>query len=290
MTVVTPVFSEHRIPSGQGDLAVRDYPGTGPAIVLMHGFPDNQGIYEELIPHLTEAGRRVVTFDFLGFGASDKPDGAAYSFAQQQDDLEAVVDRLELNEVVLVPHDSSGIVAVTYALAHPTRVAGLCMLNSAYDASPLAVWPEMIVVFGDPSLSALAQHFAQSPAQFGWLLTWQQERFAQYLTPAQRDHFNAVIGPLIADNFMRQPSAAAAFMQMTSQFYAELHCNSARLGEVVALDLPVKVIWGTRDPYFSRESGEERAARFKHGSFRPIDAGHWLQSDEPALVAKEILS
>jgi haloalkane dehalogenase len=54
--------------------------------------------------------------------------------------------------------------------------------------------------------------------------------------------------------------------------------------------MPVKVIWGTFDPYLATPMGEERATRFRHGSFHPIPAGHWLQSDEPELVAKEILS
>ena len=54
--------------------------------------------------------------------------------------------------------------------------------------------------------------------------------------------------------------------------------------------MPVKVIWGTDDPYLTTTMGEERASRFRHGTFHPVAAGHWLQSDEPALVAKEILS
>lgn len=285
-----PVCVTHRVPSGQGDIHVRDYPGAGPTLVLMHGFPDHLGIYDDLVPFLTAAGRRVVTFDFLGFGASDKPAAARYSFAQQLDDLEAVVRWLNLGQIVLVPHDSSGIVAIDFALAHPRKVAGLCVLNSAFDASPLVAWPEMIILFADPSLAALARHFTESPAQFGWLLQWQQSRFAAVLNPAQREHFEQFIGPLIADNFTRQPGAGPAFVQMTAQFYAELARGSARLGEVAALDTPVKVIWGMADPYFSVAMGEERARRFKHGSFHPVAAGHWLQSDEPALVAREILS
>ena len=285
-----PVCNVHRVPSGQGDIHVRDYPGAGPTFVLMHGFPDHSGIYDDLIPFLTEAGRRVVAFDFLGFGASDKPAAARYGFGQQLDDLEAVVRLLNLGQLVLVPHDSSGIVAIDFALAHPGKIAGLCILNSAFDASPLAVWPEMIVLFADPSLAALARHFAESPEQFGWLLQWQQARFAAGLSPSQRAHFESVIGPLIADNFTHQPSAGAAFVQMTAQFYSELARGSARLGEIALLDMPVKVIWGTADPYLGPAMGAERARQFKHGSFHPVAAGHWLQSDEPALVAKEMLS
>jgi haloalkane dehalogenase len=69
----TPSFVEHHVPREQGKVYARDYKGAGPAFVLMHGFPDNLHIYDELIPYLVTAGRRVVTFDFLGFGASDKP-------------------------------------------------------------------------------------------------------------------------------------------------------------------------------------------------------------------------
>jgi haloalkane dehalogenase len=226
--IAAPAFLEHRIVSGQGDIYAREFPGAGPPLVLMHGFPDNLGIYDDLIPYLTSAGRRVVTFDFLGFGASDKPADAHYTFAQQLGDLEAVVEHLGLDQVVLVPHDSSGIVGVNFAIAHPEKTAGLRILNSAFDASPLVIWPEMIILFGDPQLAALAGKFATSPQQFGWLLEWQQGRFAESLPPAQREHFTASIGPLIADNFTRQPGAGPAFMQMTAQFYAELARNSGQ--------------------------------------------------------------
>ena len=65
------------------------YPGAGPAFVLMHGFPDHLGIYDDLVPLLVAGGRRVVTFDFLGFGRSDRPAGASYTFEGQVEDLSA---------------------------------------------------------------------------------------------------------------------------------------------------------------------------------------------------------
>lgn len=283
-------YEEHRISRGEGDIYVRDYGGTGPALILMHGFPDHMGIYDDLVPHLVAAGRRVVLFDFLGFGSSDKPDGARYDFAQQLGDLEAVVQALDLRTVALVPHDSSGIVGINFAIAHPDMVAALYILNSAFDASSLPHWPEMIILFADPDLAALASAIAVDPAQFGWLLRWQQGRFAASLSPAQRVRFEQVIGPLIADNFIRQPGAGPAFAQMTAAFHAELQLNSGRLDLLRTLDMPVKVIWGIADPYLTMEMGRERAARFRHGTFHPIAAGHWLQSDEPTLVAREMLS
>jgi haloalkane dehalogenase len=62
-----PSFIEHYVPREQGRVYAREYAGTGPAFVLMHGFPDNLHIYDELIPHLVAAGRWVVTFRFPGF-------------------------------------------------------------------------------------------------------------------------------------------------------------------------------------------------------------------------------
>ncbi len=63
-------FTERHIPRDQGRVYARDYDGSGPAFVLMHVFPDNLRIYDDIIPHLLRSGRRIVAFDFLGFGAS----------------------------------------------------------------------------------------------------------------------------------------------------------------------------------------------------------------------------
>jgi len=69
-------FTEHRIPRDRGSVYVRDFAGSGPAFLLLHGFPDNSHIYDDLIPQLVSAGRRTVAIDFLGFDSSDKPEGA----------------------------------------------------------------------------------------------------------------------------------------------------------------------------------------------------------------------
>src|SRR5215218_5649190 len=66
-------YNEHWVLRGTHRIYVREYPGEGPTLVLMHGFPDNLHLYDRLVPHL--AGRGVVVFDFLGWGGSDKPKG-----------------------------------------------------------------------------------------------------------------------------------------------------------------------------------------------------------------------
>jgi haloalkane dehalogenase len=285
-----PPFVEHYVSREQGRVYARDYAGAGPAFVLMHGFPDNLHIYDDLIPHLVAGGRRVVAFDFLGFGASDKIPGATYSFKQQLGDLEAVVAALKLDKIVPVAHDSSGPAGINFTLAHPQRVASLYILNSAYDDALAVHWPELVDLFATKSLGALSGAIAQNPAQLGWLLTWQQKQFVDALPETQQARFGAVIGPLIANNFMQSPSSGAAFVQLASQFFAELASNTTRLPELRALETPVKVIWGEFDPYITLDVGRNRASHFKNVSLHVVPAGHWLQSDLPAQVAKEMLS
>ncbi|QEX17972.1 alpha/beta hydrolase [Hypericibacter terrae] len=285
-----PTFSEHFFPRAPGRVYARDYKGAGPAFVLMHGFPDNLHIWDDLVPYLVASGRRVVTFDFLGFGASDKPAGAVYSFEQQMGDLEAVVRHLDLGKIVPVAHDSSGIPSLNYVLAHPAGVPSVVMLNSAYAEDSTVLWPEMITLFATGSLHELAMAVAESPEQFGWLLAWQQKKFQYPLPEAQRAHFNDFIAPLIRDNFIAQPGAGPAFVQTAARFFEAHAKNAKRLPELKALDIPVKLLWGQYDPYITVAVAERRKAQLKRASLTVIPAGHWLQADEPAQVAKAMLS
>jgi pimeloyl-ACP methyl ester carboxylesterase len=84
----------------------------------MHGFPDNVHLYDRLSPYLSPP-RRVVLFDFLGWGSSNKPSGYPYTTDNQVGDLDAVITQLGLGEVVLVAHDASGPPVIDWALAHP---------------------------------------------------------------------------------------------------------------------------------------------------------------------------
>src|SRR5512147_601830 len=117
-------FAEHRVHREKHHIYAREYVGEEPAIVLMHGFPDNVHLYDRLVPYLSPP-RRIVTFDFLGWGASDKPVGYPYTATNQVLELDAVVKQLPLERVVLVAHDASGPPAIDWALAQAERIAGL---------------------------------------------------------------------------------------------------------------------------------------------------------------------
>jgi 2-hydroxy-6-oxonona-2,4-dienedioate hydrolase len=83
---------ERRVGTPHGSIFVREAPGDGPAVVLMHGFPDDQRIYARLVPLLSP--RRAVTFDFLGDGRSERSDTAGFT-PEDRDRPQTVADLIE---------------------------------------------------------------------------------------------------------------------------------------------------------------------------------------------------
>src|SRR5205814_9694012 len=122
-------YTEHVVQRGPYHLYAREYPGEEPTIVLMHGFPDTLHLYDRLLPWLSPT-RRVVTFDSLGWGESEKPAGYPYTAANQVGDLDAVIEQLHLQQVVLVAHDASARPAMDWPLAQAFRLAGLVLVHS----------------------------------------------------------------------------------------------------------------------------------------------------------------
>lgn len=285
-----PIFRQRRVRTPGGELYVRDYPGRAPAFVMLHGFPDNLRIFERVAPLVAAAGRRVVLFDFLGFGASGKP-GGGYSFDQQLGDLLAVVDSLELDNVIPVAHDAGGPTAVNFALRHPRRAAGVALLNSFYANAETLRFPELIGFFAIASLSALSQHFLSNPALFAELLQFQRSQFRAGLARDEQAGYDEFLGPIIDDNFRRQPGAGPAFGQMTGQLLPEVARNDKHLAELERLDIPFRLIWGNEDPYLNVGVAEDLAKHLRTVTTTIlVGAGHWPQIDQPDEVARALLA
>jgi len=285
-----PSFTELRVQRDRGSLYVRDFSGSGPAFVVLHGFPDNSQIFDELIPHLVSAGRRTIAIDFLGFGASDKPEGAHYSFQQQLGDLEATVKSLELDKIIPIGHDAGGPTAINFALKHPERTSAVTLMNAFYGDAPGLRVPEFIELFSMKGLKALHQHFLASPQQFAWLLNFQRDQMQTGLTEAQKARYMKILGPIIDNNFRQQPSAGPAFAQMTYQLTDEVASNTARIIDFRRSDVPLSLIWGKYDPYLHVTAAEYMRSQARNATLHVLEAGHWPQIDEPAEVARLLIA
>jgi haloalkane dehalogenase len=278
-------YREHRVPRGVHRIYARDHPGEEPAIVLMHGFPDDLHLYDRLVPHL--APRRVVVFDFLGWGASDKPTGHRYTATNQVDDLDAVIEHLGLASVVLVAHDASGPPAIDWALEHPHRVAGLVLLNTYYARMPGLRPPEAIRVFSTPLVRSVARPLSRlfGDLVFRRMYRWQVGRF--FRDPEVREQFL----PLLYRQFTVSPSAHEAFFGLNRDLRSAVAAGTAALPRLRRFARPVRIVFGAADPYLNT-----RVARRFHASLPTSElflldgARHYVQLDEPQEVARLILT
>ena len=88
--------------SGNIDLYYEDH-GSGPPVVLIHGYPLSGRAWDKQIPVLLEAGRRVITYDRRGFGKSSQPT-SGYDYDTFAADLKILIEKLDLSDATLVGH------------------------------------------------------------------------------------------------------------------------------------------------------------------------------------------
>ncbi|MEO1434436.1 MAG: alpha/beta hydrolase [Bacteroidota bacterium] len=122
--------------------------GSGHHLVLLHGWPTNARLWDHQATYFRKH-YRVIRFDWLGFGASDKPLDHTYTFTDMSGQLELVIQSLiPANEkITLVGHDVGGPPAVLWASENPERVHCLTLLNTmAYPLkTPLDAWSERLL-------------------------------------------------------------------------------------------------------------------------------------------------
>jgi len=106
--------------------------GKGNAIVLIHGFLENQTMWQDLAPELCQK-YRVITLDLLGHGESDCL-GYVHSMEENADVVQAVLSKLRIRKAVFVGHSMGGYVALAFAELYPEKIRGLVLLNSTSKA------------------------------------------------------------------------------------------------------------------------------------------------------------
>ena len=151
--------------------------GKGPVTYLcLHGNPAWSYLYRKMIPEFLAAGHRVVVPDLIGFGKSDKPKKTSFhSFSTHRQILLELIERLDLQNVVLVVQDWGGILGLTLPMATPQcyqRYKGLLVMNTTLATGDVALskgflaWREMcannpgfdiarLFARGNPQMSAL---------------------------------------------------------------------------------------------------------------------------------------
>jgi 2-hydroxy-6-oxonona-2,4-dienedioate hydrolase len=278
------VTNEVRVDTPKGRIFVREIPGEGPPLVLMHGFPDDHRIYDRLLPRLSP--RRAVAFDFLGYGRSDRSDALAFTPAEHGEELAAVLDELGIDRAVLVGHDASGPDAVFFTVDHPERVTHLVLLNTIFGHQPSMTLPEMTRLFAEPELSELADDLMSDELQRLWVTQRWGVQWKFDPDDAEDVAQRSIIPQFFGD--ADQPDAIAAVRGWCARLHQELDVEDALIadGALRRLSVPVSIIFGDGDPYLKPALARELAQLFDRPSLHLVhDASHWVQHDRPEVVA-----
>jgi haloalkane dehalogenase len=253
--------------------------GKKPSIVMMHGFPDNQHLFDLLVTELA-GSNHIVTFDFLGWGQSEKPANHAYNVSSQRLDLETVVDKLNLTSVNLVLHDLSGQSGIDWALDNEAKISTLTLLNTYYSSMPTLVAPEAIEFYASKGVLRDIAVWGATKAQ-GRFKGGVNDQLSKFFSNAAiRDQFL----PIITNS---AGAIRPAFFSSTSYLWAEVEARNKELPRLKAFGKPVQVIFGADDPYLNVGVAKEFQGLFKASSLHLIPkAGHYVQLDDAQAVAR----
>ncbi len=109
--------------------------GKGEPILCLHGQPTWSYLYRNFIPPLSKT-HRVIAPDMMGYGKSETPPKAEYTFENHVENLIALVKHLDLKNITIVCQDWGGPIAGAFTLRQPNRVKRICMMNTMMGYSP----------------------------------------------------------------------------------------------------------------------------------------------------------
>lgn len=126
--------------------------GTGPAVLLTHGFSATAAAWKPQVEALSQS-YQLITWDMRGHGQSDSPDDPAlYSEALTVGDMAALLDAHGIQQAVIGGHSLGGYLSLAFHVAHPERVKGLMLLGTGpgfRKDEPREAWNKRARSFGD---------------------------------------------------------------------------------------------------------------------------------------------
>ena len=244
--------------------------GEGPAVLLLHGFPDSSTLWRHQIEALASSGFRAVAPDLRGFGETDKPeDVEAYFVLNAIEDLKGILDHLEIDGVHLVGHDWGAATSWVFASLVPDRTKTLTAIS-----------------VGHPFALRLAGY--EQLARSWYMFMFQFEGVAEEWLSRNDFEFIRAWGGSLADERVRNLSRPGALTAGLNWYRANVPPSSwiSEPPELPPIQAPALGIWSTRD-FALTEDQMTLSEKFVTGPWRYEridDVGH----DVPVDAAGEL--
>jgi haloalkane dehalogenase len=254
-----------------------------PVALLLHGNPTSSYLWRNVIPHIAPRIRCIAP-DLIGFGDSDKPD-ISYRIEDHARYLQAFIEALQLDDVILILHDWGSALGLDWARRHPTRIRGLALMEflrpfpTWLDLGPWAY--EFLRAFRDPVMGRKLiiddNAFIEKGLPGGIVRALSPEAMAEYRRP--------FLHPKDREPIYRFPNERP-IAGTPSDVYAMAIAYHDWLLET---ETP-KIFFHAAPGIFSPPA---RAAFYRERlkSCRAVDLGegyHYLQEDHPDTIGKEI--
>lgn len=256
--------------------------GSGPPLLLLHGWPQHWYAWRKLIPLLADSWRLICP-DLRGFGWTDAP-ADAYRTADLAADMAALLDALELDQVDVIGHGEGGRAGFELCLSQPGRVRRLVTLGAMHPY---------------PSLRLFAPHawrFWWTPlVETSWLGRWVIGHLPAVTRAVLRASAadRAALGDAVIEEFaasVRQPARARASERLMHQFaYYEMIPALLGANRARRLRTPALMLNGERDFFIPAQAlgGSGPYADDLRVQVIPA-AGHLLAEERPETVAAAV--
>jgi pimeloyl-ACP methyl ester carboxylesterase len=254
-------------------------PASGPAVLLLHGFPQNRHCWPGVAARLNAAGLRTIAPDQRGYSPDARPtDDGAYRITACADDAVALLDALDVPAAHVVGHDWGAFVAWFAADRHPARISTVTGVSVPHPAAftdgqarrvEQRVRTSYIPVFKRPRLAP-----ALLGAGNGWLL---RRLFTG--SGLDRAGVDRYVAPLLAPGAL---TAALAWYRMMS---------APEMAALPPTTQPTTYLWGGRDGAVARSTALRCAAHVT-GPYRYVElpgATHWIPECRPGVLADAVL-
>jgi pimeloyl-ACP methyl ester carboxylesterase len=249
------------------------YGGTGPAVVLIHGFGDTGVMWGPLATQLAKTNTVIVP-DLRGLGGSSKPAGG-YDKKSQAADVRTVVTKLGQDRAAVVGHDIGTMVAYAYAARYPDKVDKLVVMDAPVPG--IAPWDEIILSpklwhfnFGGPHAERLAAGRERIYLDRFW------DEFAG--DPSRIDEATRVY---YTKQYAQPGAMRAAFAQFNTVALKDVADN--RASSQVKLTMPVLAIGAEKSLGASVAATMRNAATNVQEAVVPA-TGHWLMEERPDVI------
>jgi haloalkane dehalogenase len=257
------------LPSFEGIAYRESGPPDGPAVLMLHGYPESSYMWRAALEAAAAAGFRAVAPDLPGFG--DSPPDPPGTWEHHIQHVERLRDGLGLDDLVLVAHDWGGLIGLRWACDNPDRVRALVISASGF--------------FPDGKWHGMARGLREEDTGEQLVADMTRTNFAALLAWASRGMDDETIDEFwkCFDGDERRRAQLELYRSGDFEKLAPYD------GKLAALGVPTLLLWGGDDQFAPVAGAKRFESQLPDAELVVLEGvGHFVWEDEPERSSREL--